>query len=293
MDNNSTNDTKLVETYAEDIAKVIQDDRNGLIKKIIHDDERKELDKKNASPESIKNKIFLTLSFAFILVGFGVLLYFFSRKDAPTVPISAQVTPLVFLDKSSFVEVKDLTKDEVENTIFNASSNTLVKEGGVEGVYPTLNKNVVSLREFINLIKGSFTSDVLSNSTLTVEDHFLMGVVNSGSDTAQSSGKDFFMLFKVSSVIDTFNSFRTWESKMLFDLQGLFGFVVTPDNKYLFNTAFQDGVVENKNARILYDHNHNIILMYIFADDNSVIITNTENAAKEIMLRLATKQLKK
>jgi hypothetical protein len=34
-------------------------------------------------------------------------------------------------------------------------------------------------------------------------------------------------------------------------------------------------------------------MMYIFADDDSVIITNTEDAAKEIMLRLAASRVKK
>jgi len=35
------------------------------------------------------------------------------------------------------------------------------------------------------------------------------------------------------------------------------------------------------------------VIMYVFADDNSVIITTTENAVDEIILRLASSEVKK
>ena len=56
---------------------------------------------------------------------------------------------------------------------------------------------------------------------------------------------------------------------------------------------FEDGIVQNQNARILYDAEKKIVMMYIFADENSVIITGTESAAREIMLRLASSRVKK
>jgi hypothetical protein len=86
---------------------------------------------------------------------------------------------------------------------------------------------------------------------------------------------------------------RAWEEKMFSDLHGFFGFEISTETKSLLNENFQDGIIQNKNARILYDANKKIVMMYIFADDDSVIITNTEDAAKEIMLRLAASRVKK
>ena len=86
---------------------------------------------------------------------------------------------------------------------------------------------------------------------------------------------------------------ETIENKMFLDLSGFFGVSITPDTKYLSNVNFADGIVQNKNARILYDKDGNIVMMYVFADDNSIIITNSENATQEIMLRLAASQIKK
>jgi hypothetical protein len=119
-----------------------------------------------------------------------------------------------------------------------------------------------------------------------VNNNFLLGAVNG--DT-----KDFFILLKMRSISDIFDSLRAWENKMFYDLHGFFGIDVSLQTNYLLTANFQDGIIGNKNARILYDKNNKIVMMYIFADDNSVIITNTENAAQEIMLRLAASQIKK
>lgn len=286
MENNNKIDNKVVQTYAEDMAKAISSDQNGLIKKIIHEDEQHEIEKKNLSPESKKNKFFITLGFLFIALGFAILFYFFIKKDTPTVEVAPQFSPIIFHDKSFFPEVKDFTKDQIAATVFEEVNNAKVKAGGVEGIYLTSDKKVIPLRQFMTLIKASFTADVLSSNRLSVDDNFLMGVVNG--DT-----KDFFMLLKVNSVLDVFNSLHTWERKMLLDLHGFFGFDLNADNGYLLNSSFEDGIIENKNARILYDKDHNTILMYVFADDNSVIITNTNSAAREIILRLAASQVKK
>jgi len=94
----------------------------------------------------------------------------------------------------------------------------------------------------------------------------------------------------VRSATDIFDSLRTWEPNILTDLHGFLGTKIGSDTSYLFTKDFTDSIIENKNARILYDNNNNIILMYIFADDNSVIITDSENAAHEIILRLASAQ---
>ena len=51
--------TKMVETYAEDMATVIGDNEAGMVKQMIHEEERREIEKNNTSPESKKNKFFI------------------------------------------------------------------------------------------------------------------------------------------------------------------------------------------------------------------------------------------
>lgn len=287
MEKNNEVKHKIVQTYAEDMAKVIEDDKSGLIKKIIHEEEEHEIEKRNLSPESKKNKLLMFASLLFILLGLTTLFYFMLTKGDSIIFPEKQFTPIIFTDKSSFIEVKDFTKSEIAQTVFNIIGATQVKKGGIEGIYLTEDKKILGLRRFIALIKGNFFPGAESgNNALFVSDNFLMGVVNT--DT-----KDFFILLKARSLPDIFDSLRAWENKMFFDLHDFFEVNVAPETKYLLTKDFEDGIIENKNTRILYNSDNEIVMMYILADDNSVIITNTEDAAREIMLRLASSRVKK
>lgn len=291
MEKNRDIKNKLVQTYAEDMAKVIQDDREGLIKKIIHGEQEHEMEKKNISPTSRKNRFLLIMGLLFLSVSLGTLAFFFSEKENNTVPVGEQFIPIIFNDRSTFLEISGFNKERISQTMVNAVNTTTVKSGEVDGIYLTENKKIVGLRRFIDLIKGSF---VPNSNPLLVRDNFLLGVVNSqNKETPTASSKDLFLIIKVRSTADIFDSLRAWEAKMFSDLHGLFGFDITSGTKYLLTAPFQNSIVGNKNARILYDKDNNIIMMYVLADDDSVVITNTENAAYEIMLRLASSKIKK
>jgi len=270
-----------VETYAGDMAEVLKSDTGGLVKKIIRGEEESEMEKINFSPESRKNKIFMFTSLLLLAFALSILSFYLFRTTINTVSVEKAFVPIIFNDKSAYFEIAGLDKDEIAQTVRNEVNATKVKNGEVEGIYLTENKQVLGLRRFMALIKGNF---VPGDNTLFINDNFMMGVVK-----AENPG--FFMLLKVRSTADIFDALRVWEAAMLADLHGFLGIDVSSDTNYLFKKAFQNGVVENKNARILYKNDgepgDEMVLEYIFADDNSVILTGSQSAAHEVMLRLA------
>ncbi|HEV7424349.1 MAG TPA: hypothetical protein VGO21_04130, partial [Candidatus Paceibacterota bacterium] len=222
---------EVAHTFAEDMAKVIEDDSGGLVRKIIHEEEEHEIEKKNLSPESRKNKILMLVSLVFTLVAVSTLFFFLFRKNTNTVAIEAQFIPIIFNDKTDFLEVKDLKKDEIAQTVQNEVNATIVKNGGVEGIYPTEDKKVVGLREFLKHIESNF----VPGNVNFVSDNFLMGVMN-------GKTKDFFILLKVRSLPDVFDPLHAWENKMFFDLHGFFGVDISPQTNYLLTKDFNDGI---------------------------------------------------
>jgi flagellar basal body-associated protein FliL len=277
-----------VETYAEDMAQVIGADAGGIVKKIIHSDEEREMEKKNLSPESKKNKIFILVGFLLLIFALVIALFLSSSQKANTVPIQPQFIPLVFTDKSTSLEISGLKSDDIKQMVLNEINNTTVAAGGVEGIYLTENKKTIGLRRFITLTESHF---VPNSNTAFVSDNFLMGVVKNQANANANSGTGFFILIKVRSATDIFDSLRASEPNLLIDLHGFLGININSNTNYLFTKNFTDGIIQNKNARILYDQNGNIVLMYIFADDNSVLITDSQNAANQIILRLASSQM--
>lgn len=288
-DNKTQSHSSFVETYAGDMAKIIENDKEGLVKKIIHEEEENQSQKKNLSPESKRNRIFMFGGILFVLIALVTLFFLFFKKEESTVLVEKQFTPIIFNDKSTFLEVSTLSKDEIMQTILNQVNATEIKNGGVEGIYLMENKQVIGLRRFLLLIKSNFVPD---NNIIFLNDNFLMGVVNAGLSSVETNHPRFFILLKINSISDVFDVVRIWEGKMFLDLYKFFEMNLSKDTNYLLAKEFQDGIVENKNARILYDKDGNIVMMYIFADDNSVIITNSKEAAHEIMLRLASAQKK-
>lgn len=280
----------VVRTYAEDMAKVIEDDREGLVKKIIHGEEEHELEKKNLSPESKKNKVFMTIGFVLIFLSLAILTFLvLTKKEINTVAVQKQFIPIIFNDKSVFLEVGQMNKDEIVQSILTEIDNTEVKIGGVKGIYLTQNKDMIGLREFVSLLKSSFAP---GSNTVFVNDNFMMGTVLTGLRSSSNIMGDFFILLKVRSIFDVFNTMKAWENKMFFDLNKFFKVDISSETSYLLTKDFEDGIMENKNARILYDKDGGIVMMYIFADENSVIITGSQAVAHEIMLRLASSEKK-
>ena len=232
------------------------------------------------------------ISILLVMLALAIFSFFFFKKNTNTVSIEKQFTPIIFNDQSAYLEVSGLSKDEITQTVLNEINTSKVKVGGLEGIYLTVNQQIIGLREFISLIKSHFTP---SNNSSLVSDNFLMGVVKNPvlpvGDSSEA-GNGFFILLKVRSVADIFDSMRLWENNSLTDFHGFLGVNISSDTNYLFTKNFTDGIVENKNARVLYDNSGNIVLMYIFADDNSIIITDSESATEEIMLRPNSSQTK-
>lgn len=107
------------------------------------------------------------------------------------------------------------------------------------------------------------------------------------------TGTDLFMLLRSNSFGDSFNQMRSWENKMFLDLHGFFGYDISAFTNYLLTKDFEDGFIQNKNARILYDGTGKIVLMYVFVDEDFIVISNTEQAVKEAMLRVNSSKIKK
>lgn len=271
----------VVHTYADDMANVMENAEGPSIKKIIHEEEEEEKVKENLSPESKKNKLFLWISLllsitALLLLSVTLTL---THKNS-SVAVAPQFTPLIFTDKSQFLEVDGLSPDRIAQTVLNEVNQTTVKTGGIEGIYLTNNKAVVGLRAFLTLIKANVDQTQIP----FVSDNFLIGVLN-------GQNKDLFILLKTRSFVDIFPSLRAWENKMFSDLHGFFGVPISSDTSYLLTENFQDSIISNKNARILYDKNGGIVLMYVFLDDTSVLITNSTEAVNEVLLRLSSNQI--
>ncbi len=276
-----------VKTYSEDMAKAIEGNEAGLIKQIIKEEEEKEQVKKNLSPESQRNKTFMLISVVLIFAAFMALgAIVIIGKRMHTVDVTPQFVPLIFTDSMKTLEIAGLNKEKILETIHAGVSGSKVKAGGVEGIYLTEGGKYIGLRRFLSLLKANIDQAKLTY----VSDNFFIGAVKDG---ASENANEPAVLIKTRAFEDIFEPLQAWESKMYQDLHILFGDTINTDTNYLLTKNFEAGVIENKDARILYRTDGTIALFYLFADDTSVIIARSEEAAREIVIRLASSKVKR
>lgn len=288
--NSANNPQKpVVQTYAGDTAEVLRSDQAGMIKKIIEGEEEKEKEKKNMSPESRRNRLFLLASISMILVGAALLAYFWAGRPARVAEIAPEFTPIIFTDRSFFIESAGPKREDIIQSVRNQTEPFGMKPNSVVAAYLTYDGRNVGLRQFLSLLKINFTPDP---NPLLVSDSYLLGWVNVKKEEASKEGEGAFLLFKTRSAADIFDSLRAWEKKMFYDLHGFFGVSTGGGNEYLLTKDFEDSIVSNKNARVLLDREGKIVLLYVFADNQSVVITDSPAALREIILRLNAKQTK-
>ncbi len=284
-------ENKIVHTYAEDMAKVVEGNEPGLIKRIIEDQEKNEAFNANASPFSKRNKIFIVVGFIFAILAITLFsLFFVFNKKIFTIMVTPQYVPLVFTNQNKSFDITGLNKEKVIQNVVDEINNTKIQSGELEGIYFIENKNVIGFKRFNSFIESDLTVDQIKS----ISDNFLTGIVNNKkTDPNLPTSKNLFFLLRINSFPDVFNNIRAWESKMLYNLHGFFGLGLNAETNYLFTKDFEDGFVLNKNARILYDQEGKIVLMYVFIDDNFLIISNNETTISEVMDRISSSKTAK
>jgi hypothetical protein len=272
-----------VETLAGDMTKVIEGSTGASIKEIIHQQEGKKESKKNTSFNNPQNKIFIFGGFLLLIIALVFLFFLFKNKGEDLFgKNNSQYVPLIFYDQNSFLEIDDLNKQKIIQAIVNKVSSSEIKKEGIEAIYLTLDKKIIGLNEFTKIIESNISFE--KNSF--VSDNFLLGLVNKES-------KDFFILIKVRSTADIFKDMISWENKMFYDLSNFWNLEINSETAYLLSENFEDEIIQNKNARVLYDEEGNIVLMYVFVADDFVLMAQKEETVQEIILRLASNKIRK
>jgi hypothetical protein len=469
---NKTTNHKVIHTLSEDMAVAIQDNKDGFVKKIIHEQEEKENEKILLAVYSRRNKIYLALALVFVIMASGVVGYVFFKDSVDSLFVRSRFTPLIFHESSQVLDITNKTRENIIDMVQSLVMPFDRETGTVQGVYFLENKKTVGFNKFLNLIQSNFigTSDLFnenflvgiikhSNSSVTAAEEnsileessnepkkllenyitlsdssffkagtnefidieaknrakeligYFLDVVSFDASKIQIFGTfpterlgdrnqeiadarrqiglslfnevlkekytdeqiskisiessvkgvaisdiyteeriakmpeseknekidlnqgitylaksktasadstdgiileptanlqapkevnsifpkntDLFFLIKVNSLADVFNQMRSWENKMFTDLHGFFGVEIFADTSYLLTKDFVDGIIQNKNARILYDETGKIVLMYVYLDESSVVITNNENTTREVIARVNSSKIKR
>jgi hypothetical protein len=293
---NPNSPKSIVRTYKGDLESAIQNNHLSSINIAIAENQKmhNQIQAEQKQPEVAapseysKNKIIIFISVILIALGIIGVIVAFILTSSGSNPV-AQVQELPALITTEY-------KDEL-------SLNTVPKGKLLEILSAKLNDSQITVNKLYNtyITSGTSTSRKLitagefaAQTGFNMPDILKRTLLPDYMLGAYSFGKNLpFIIFKSTYFENAYAGMLSWEINLKKDLLILFrlpgyenGGGLIADLTPTDNKKFEDGVIVNKDVRILKDEKNNVILLYGIIDKETIIITVNDTAFKEIINRL-------
>jgi hypothetical protein len=214
-------------------------------------------------------------------------LYILNTKNTDSQIITKNLPSLITTEAKEELDVNSLAKKNLPAILANKLNDTIIPTGNFYNLYLTTgtssNKKLITATDLINLT-GLHMPDLIKR---TLQPTFMLG--------AYSLNKNIpLLIIKTSSFENTYAGMLTWEKDLERDFQILFrlpgyenrGGILAELTPTIDIKNFQDGVIINKDVRLLNNDAGQLIMLYSIIDKETIIITTNKEAFKEIVNRL-------
>jgi hypothetical protein len=281
---------KTIHTYSSDMADAVRSNEASVIKIALAEQKRNEMEAVYVKQEGTKtSKFFLFLGgIILIALAIGGSYFLLQEKNASNAPVQviANLETLISYDDQAFVDVTTATNIGNLADAMSADIGKAGKQGTIKALFLTTAANgtatILPLEKFLSILHASAPGSL----TRSLEDTYMVGVYQ-GVDAPH-----LFLLFQTKDYNQAYAGMLAWEKTLLDDLFGLFKIDVSGDRSELFEKPWKDIVIENKDARMLYDKDGAEVLYYLFINKNHFLITDNQDAIKEISNRVLAKNIR-
>ncbi|MEI6660381.1 MAG: hypothetical protein WCK91_03085 [bacterium] len=289
-----TDGIKTVRTFSSDMAEAVRDNEISVVKVALAEQKKHEKNDMLKSAEGTPAKKILWVSGGILLIVISLGIYYIlirknTEQSTPVVVQSVDIQAFIPYDQRANIDTTNtISETDISNSIHKEVGN-IGKIGGIKNIF--INKVVagktvqLSSREFITAI-GSTMPQALARS---LPDSYIIGTYL---PRGLGSSPHLFLMFQTKDYNVAYASMLSWESTLLNDVFTMFGIDVSGEKKELFDEQWKDVILNNKDARVLYDKSGAPILYYLFLNRDYFIISDSQDAIKEVNSRLINKNIK-
>ncbi len=294
-ENTQPNDNKkpqiIVRTYMSDMAEAVRQNEMSVIKIALEEQKRRERGDYYRKIEGTpKKKLFWALGgFIIIIVAIGITYFVLQKEKEQSIPAQIIKAPTAIIsydteesidmtnvvNKSDFVKI---TENELNKKNVSGSIKALFLKETTDGLI-----NPFPLKSLFETIKAN-APDTLIRS---FAEEYTLGVYTPISPYDKNR---LFLIIKINNYDQAYAGMLEWEKNILSDLFSVYKIDINEENKGLLEKQWKDIIIKNKDARIIYTNDGADILFYIFPDKKTLVITDSQEAIKEIITRLLAKQ---
>lgn len=274
---------KSIRTYQSDMADAVRMNEGSVIKIAVAEQERKAREQEVETKTEKAGTLFAVGSILFALLALGVLGYaLVSTREKEVVVTGTPLSQsLIINDGSQSLIISNKNKQEIAKEFYEIASKPQEKINSVLNISiinddSTIKKNVTA-KEFVSSLQTAMPGPLYRS----LSDDFMAGSI-----ALENRGSPFIIL-KPTSFDYAYSGMLQWERKMVDDFFLLYNIDVSGENAYLLSKPFQDSILKNQDARVLYDSAGQVVMLYLFVNnDDLIIIAKDETAVLEILSRL-------
>lgn len=280
---------KSIRTYQDDIRETIESRRGSIASIALAQQKKKDLfdfsneearDASEAAPEhNYKKTITIILVVLMMVLGASIFGYsYFVNQKSATTKVEETVPSLVFAENAKKMDITGVEKEDLKKMVSMQTFKEDYKLSTITNLYfvekGEFAENRTTLQRFFFLIDSSMPQS-LSRS---LDREFMYGVHS-------WNGNQAFIVTKTRFYENAFAGMLEWEKNMASDLLMMLG--KNGLNEQQLNIKFEDDIIKNRDVRVLRDTDtRQILLLYMFKDRNTIIITTNVETLDEVLSRL-------
>jgi len=288
---NNKDSLKTVRTYLSDMADTVRENDISVIKVALAEQNkhaREDLYRK-AEGTPVSRTIWIIGGLILVLVSIVGTYYVLQKKEKENIPVVVvKDEAVIAYDETSSLEINDTDYlvDKLKNHLKQISTSE--SNNSIDNILISQNINGVKEKLSVANIFSRLNLSASSSLIRSLSDLYMVGAY-----TKNATGSpNLFLIFKSNEYDYTYAGMLDWENTLSSDMFYLFDLKTGETKLQLETRKWKDVIISNRDARVLYNEENKPILYYMFADKDSLVITDNEDTLKEIITRLIIKNVK-
>ncbi len=288
---NNTDNLKNIHTYSSDVSDAVRNNETSVIKIALAEKNKKERDEIYKEMKGTNtSKFFLMIGGIIIILIACVGIYLgIQKRNIQNTPIQInnEDRAIITYDEKSYLNLTDSINEKDIINLLKVEVNKTESSGIIKSVFLTKIENGsainLSLNDLLSLLKLSIPNSMIRSFSGT---YMIGSYIEQGTDPNPTQ-KHLFIIFGINDYNSAYASMLEWENSLLIDMFNIFNIDVS-NRIEILRKSWEDIIINNKDARVLYSPDGKAILYYIFVDKNNLVITDSKEAIREISARLLT-----
>lgn len=301
-------DLKPIRTYEKDLAEAIAKKRISTASFVIAEDKKKNTDLEKKQEDAVENllikkekhgtssKKWLLSIISLILICGAIFSAYYLYSQSPLAPVKTMPTDnpvlvpdsIIKADNKSTIDIQNLNQKDIISSI-KKDIELEQKEKTIKEIILTKIEGTSQTKITANDMLNILEIDVPSVFERSLGQNWMLGVY-----TGALGQKNPFVIATNDFFQNAFAGMIQWEKRLPEDLKPFLHSTTvvedtgssTPTISPASRGKFEDRLISNRDVREYITDNGHIVFLYSFIGNDKLVITNSEEALQEIIIRL-------